>query len=151
MAKKKTEETKPRLINLIVLHCSDSDNPAHDDISVIRKWHTERGWTGPDGVEGTEDDVGYHFFYKKDGTEQIGRDVSQVGAGVKGHNAHAVHLCLSGRLRSEFTRAQFRSLRKRLDQLFKDHNLDWKAVRLHNQLDSNKTCPNFTMMDAVSG
>lgn len=149
MAKKKPVE--PRVINMICLHCSDSDNPNHDDISVIRQWHTERGWTGPDGIEGTEDDVGYHEFIKKDGTVQFGRDISQVGAGVKGHNAHALHICLSGKLRSQFTRDQFRSLRRRLDHHFKTLNLDWKSVRLHNQLDSNKTCPNFTMEDAVSG
>lgn len=140
-----------RKIDLIVLHCSDSDNPRHDNVETIRQWHTERGFTGPDGIEGTEDDIGYHFVITKDGKEHPGRDVSQVGAGVKGHNANSIHICLTGRLRTQFTPEQFKTLRKTLDRLFTDHGLDWKSVRLHNQLDKGKTCPNFTLADAING
>lgn len=148
MAKKKVIE---REIKLIVLHCSDSDNPRHDNIETIRQWHTERGFIGPDGIEGTEDDIGYHFVITKDGKEHEGRPVSEIGAGVKGYNAHSIHICLTGKARLQFTREQFRTLRKRIDKLFVSHSLDWKAVRLHNQLDKNKTCPNFSIEDAVSG
>ena len=102
---------KPRLINLIVLHCSDSDHPHHDNVETIRKWHTERGFTGPDGVEGTEDDIGYHFVITKDGTVHAGRPVEAVGAHVHGHNANSIGICLTGKTRSQFTPAQFRSLR----------------------------------------
>lgn len=146
------EYAKPaRHINLIVLHCSDSDNPNHDNIETIRKWHTERGFTGPDGVEGTEDDVGYHFIITKDGKIHEGRPLSEVGAHVKGHNANSVGICLTGKTPSMFTRSQFRSLRKLLDRLFHDLGLDWKQVKLHNELDSGKTCPNFTRLDAING
>jgi N-acetylmuramoyl-L-alanine amidase len=151
VAKKKTTDIAPRTINLIVLHCSDSDNPAHDNVETIRKWHTERGFTGPDGIPGTEDDIGYHFVITQNGQVHKGRDVEKIGAHCKDHNAHSIGICLTGSHRESFSRAQFASLRKLIDSLLAEHRLDWKAVRLHNQLDSHKTCPNFTMADAVSG
>lgn len=142
---------EPRKINLIVLHCSDSDNPKHDNVKTIREWHTQRGFIGPDGVEGTEDDIGYHFVITKDGKVHEGRPVSAVGAHCKNHNAHSIGICLTGKTYGQFTKAQFKSLRGLLLNLFKHHQLDWKHVRLHNQLDSGKTCPNFKIADAVNG
>ena len=65
-----------REINKIIVHCSDSDVKAHDDISVIKGWYVN---------ERNFNDVGYHFFfYKKDGTVQKGRDLATIGAQAKG-------------------------------------------------------------------
>lgn len=151
MAKKRPTESQNRLINLIVLHCSDSDNPKHDNIETIRQWHTQRGFIGPDGISGTEDDIGYHYVITKDGVVHKGRPDSAVGAHVHNHNENSLGICLTGSLRSQFTHEQFRSLRQLLDKLFKVHGLDWKSVKLHNQLDSNKTCPNYWLVDAING
>ena len=52
-----------RHVSRVFLHCSASDNPKHDKISVIRKWHLDKGWS----------DVGYHYFIRKDGTVEEGR------------------------------------------------------------------------------
>ena len=138
-----------RRIKLIVLHCSDSDNPNHDNPETIRKWHTERGFTGPDGIEGTEDDIGYHFVITQNGKIHKGRPIEKVGAGVKGHNKHSIHICLTGR--HEFSRAQFLSANKLVNSLFKDHGLDWGSVKGHNELDSSKTCPNYKVLDVING
>jgi N-acetylmuramoyl-L-alanine amidase len=146
-----SEAPKHRMINLIVLHCSDSDNIKHDNIETIRHWHTQRGFLGPDGINGTEDDIGYHFVITKNGMVHVGRPIDKQGAHVHNHNEHSVGICLTGKTRSMFTPEQFKALKKLLLQLFVDHKLDWKSVRLHNQLDPNKTCPNFKMEDAVSG
>ena len=67
-----------RNINLIVWHCSDSDSQLHDNIETIKSWHTQRGFTGPDGIKGTEDDIGYHFVITKDGKIHKGRDIDTV-------------------------------------------------------------------------
>lgn len=145
------ELKEPRKINLIVFHCSDSDNPKHDNIETIRQWHTERGFTGPDDIEGTEDDIGYHFVITKNGSVFEGRPVNAVGAHVHGHNQDSIGICLTGKTRSEFTPKQFMAARKLASSLMKEHGLNWKAVKLHNQLDPHKTCPNFKLEEVISG
>lgn len=152
MAKKasvKKPEPITRKIDMIVLHCSDSDNPRHDNIETIRQWHTERGFTGPDGISGNEDDIGYHFVITKDGVVHEGRPLNSIGAHVKGYNEHSIGICLTGKLKSQFTPKQFKAALALIRKLFSDHELDWKAVRLHNQLDKGKTCPNFNLNEVI--
>lgn len=134
-----------RKIKFIVLHCSDSDRLAHDNIATIREWHTLRGFTGPDGVSGTHDDVGYHFFIRRDGTIEEGRKVEDVGAHVQNHNKFSIGVCLSGRTFVDFHGIQFTAARKLVRDLIKRFNLTEQDVKLHRQLDSGKTCPNFTL------
>lgn len=121
-----------RKISKIIVHCSDSDYPKHDDISVIRKWHVdERGWR----------DVGYHFFIKSDGQVQVGRPVEQVGAHVKNHNRDSIGICLHGR--HNFTEKQFNALKSLLFDLIRQFDLTTNDVYGHRDFDSKKTCPNF--------
>lgn len=121
-----------RKINKIIVHCSDSDYSHHDDISVIRDWHVnERGWS----------DVGYHFFIKKDGTVQKGRDLATVGAHVEGHNSDSIGICLGGR--HNFTTKQFYALKVLLYDLTHQFFLTTNDVYGHRDFDKNKTCPNF--------
>lgn len=132
-----------RKINLIVVHCSDSDIKAHDNIETVRSWHTERGFIGPDGVEGTHDDIGYHYFITKNGDVHTGRPEDSVGAHVAGHNSRSIGVCLSGR--KLFTDDQFRSLEKLLKELCKKYSLAKTDILEHNDLDKGKTCPNFDL------
>ena len=121
-----------RKINKIIVHCSDSDVKAHDDISVIKGWHVnERGWS----------DVGYHFFIKKDGAVQKGRELATVGAHVKGHNSDSIGICLAGR--HNFTTAQFDTLKVLLYDLTHQFLLTTNDVYGHRDFDKHKTCPNF--------
>jgi N-acetylmuramoyl-L-alanine amidase len=133
-----------RLIDKIIVHCSDSDNPAHDDISIIRKWHTEKGFTGPDGILGTEDDVGYHAFIKKNGQVQQGRPDYAIGAHCENHNKTSLGVCLSGKDPGKFTQEQWDSLEKYLIEKTSKYELDKCDIYGHEFFDKKgKTCPNF--------
>lgn len=122
-----------RNINLLVLHCSDSDIQSHDNIKTIKEWHIKRGFS----------DVGYHYFIRKDGSIEVGRHIKDIGAHVRGFNKHSIGICISGR--TSFTKEQFKSLRYLIDKLIQKYNLRSYDVLLHNQLDKKKTCPNFTL------
>jgi hypothetical protein len=124
--------SKPRrTIRKVFVHCSDSDRPEHDDVSVIRDWHLARGFTN----------TGYHYFIRKDGMIQIGRPIEKIPAAQAGHNTGSIAICLSGR--TDFTVAQFNSLRT-LSNLILGALPDvtfWG----HHDVDRNKTCPNFNV------
>lgn len=129
-----------RSIDKLILHCSDSDVAAHDDISVIREWHTlpkeegGRGWK----------DVGYHKFIKSDGTVQRGRDDSAIGAHCYGQNRHSLGYCLHGK--TQFTEAQFKAL---AEELRKDLLLYPDAtIHGHNEF-ADKECPRFDVDDFI--
>jgi len=88
-----------RELRRIVIHHSASDNPKHDDIEVIRKWHVdERGWS----------DVGYHYFIKSNGDLQYGRPLWKVGSHCRGANMDSIGICLHGD--KIFSREQYAEL-----------------------------------------
>ena len=118
-----------RRIRRVIIHCSDSDVPSHDDISVIRRWHVEeRGWS----------DVGYHFFIRSTGEIQRGRPIEHQGSHCAGHNADSIGICLHGR--KHFTVDQFASLRRLCKVLLAENN----SLTFHGHCEfSPKSCPNF--------
>jgi N-acetyl-anhydromuramyl-L-alanine amidase AmpD len=138
-----------RKIDLLVIHCSDSDRATHDNVQTIRQWHTERGFTGPDGVLGTQDDIGYHFVITKDGKVHQGRPVSRVGAHVAGHNANSIGICLTGK--NTFSDAQKEALESLCKKLCQDHRLKKTDIVGHRELDGRgKTCPNFDVQQLIA-
>ena len=119
-----------RDIKFIIIHCSDSDLPHHDNINVIKEWHVkERGW----------DDVGYHYFIQKNGYLQIGRPLAVQGAGVFRHNENSVHICLSGK--TGFTFHQGIALMNICMAM--REKFPMAEVKPHNFFNHHKTCPNF--------
>jgi hypothetical protein len=122
------------LTDEIIVHCSDSDISAHDDISVINQWHIEKGFL----------EVGYHFFIKQDGTIQQGRNIYEKGAHCYGENNHAIGVCLSGRY--SFSDEQFESLWTLVAMLRATFPKVILEVSGHYKY-SNKTCPNFSVED----
>ena len=126
-----------RKITKIIVHCSDSDVPTHNDISIIREWYLQRGFK----------DVGYHYFINWDGQVQKGRDESVVGAHCLGHNANSIGICLQGR--HKFTSQQFYQTRILILDLLKKYNLTMKDVYPHNYFEKNKTCPNFDLKNII--
>ena len=101
-----------------------------------RGWHLARGF----------DDVGYHYFIRKNGTLEYGRDLDKIPAAQKGYNRGSIAICLSGR--NDFKEEQFVTLRK----LIKNMNYILKPmlkkdlkIRLHNEVNKRKTCPNFDL------
>ncbi len=124
-----------RIVRRVFIHCSATDNADHDDVSVIRQWHLEKGWK----------DVGYHFFINKDGTIQTGRDIEKTPAAQYGHNQNTIAICLHGLTKSKFAKAQKAALK----ELCNDINLSYKKITFHGhkEVNSNKTCP---VIDYVS-
>ena len=123
-------KTRPiNTVKRIIVHCSASDAPEADNIATIRKWHQLRGW----------DDVGYHFFIRKDGAIEKGRDVKYVGAHAKGHNHDSIGICLSGD--KDFTLDQYIALGALLQVIEIEYG--HMTVHPHNEFNENKTCPNF--------
>jgi N-acetylmuramoyl-L-alanine amidase len=124
-------------ISIIVIHCSDSDRPEHDDISIIKQWHLERGFK----------DVGYHYYIKQNGKIQIGRSIFVTGAHVQGFNSESIGICLGGS--KKFTDSQMRSAAKLIDTLHAAlPSLKPKyGILPHRFLDPKKTCPNFELKE----
>lgn len=123
-----------RTINRIIVHCSDSDVQAHDNIDVIRKWHLERGFS----------DVGYHYYITKHGIIQYGRSLDKIGAHCFNENEDSIGICLGGRL--QFKEDQFKALAKLITSLY--YTIGIMSVHGHYEY-SEKTCPNFNVPDFV--
>ncbi len=138
-AKKDQEAKKGEKIEFLVLHCSASNLPKHDNIATIDRWHKARGWKG----------VGYHYFIQSDGTLEIGRPLNddpiierkEVGAHTLGINRRSIGVCLSGIDATDFTLAQFNTLSKLINDL-QEKGIDFKIAG-HNYFTDKKSCPNF--------
>lgn len=115
-------------LEMIIVHCSDSDNPDHANVATIRQWHLERGFS----------DIGYHYVINDKGIYQ-GRSLDVVGAHCKGFNKNSIGICLTGK--NNFTPSQFMALGVLIENLTGQFGI--KKVYRHCDLDSNKTCPNF--------
>lgn len=102
-----------RLIHTLVVHCSATPPSSAVNAAQITRIHQQRGFST----------IGYHYVILRDGTLERGRDVAQVGAHAKGHNAHSIGVCLTGGLDERgqpapsFTHAQMRSLKALCAQL----------------------------------
>lgn len=126
-----------REINLITLHCSDSDIPEHDNVETIDRWHKQRGWKG----------IGYHWYIDKKGGLWSGRAESEVGAHAAGYNENSIGICLGGR--NSFTEEQFERCASIVASMLDRYNLDIKDVVGHNELNPEKTCPNFPIENVI--
>ncbi len=135
------EFQKPkRAVQKIFIHCSASDNPKHDDISVIRKWHVEQNkWA----------DVGYHYFIKKDGTIQKGRALEKDPAAQYPFNKGTIAICLAGLEKDKFTTEQFNSLKIMAGVLDFKYNGE-VTFHGHCEVTKLKTCPVFDYKKVLS-
>lgn len=116
-----------REVDRVFLHCSASDNPAHDSVAVIDRWHRERGF----------DEIGYHYFIKGDGTIEECRNLEKTPASQKGHNKGTISICVHGL--TKFTQAQLDAVRR----LCLGINAEYK-VTFHGHCEvSAKSCPVF--------
>lgn len=132
-AEKRAMNRDLKLITYIIIHCSDSDLPAHDDVEVIRQWHMAKGYNN----------IGYHFFVKKDGTIQAGRPILDMGAHCTTMNAVSIGICFSGKYR--FTKDQFPSGYSLVETLMNNYHIPKEKVLPHSHFNENKTCPNFDL------
>lgn len=119
-----------RPINKIYIHCSASDNPAHDNIRTIKEWHLARGFKN----------VGYHFFIRKSGKIEAGRPLEQVPAAQEGHNTGSIAICLHGLEKHKFTDEQFDTLNALSDEI----QQVYPNVTFHGHREvAAKACPVF--------
>lgn len=103
-----------RKVNLIVVHCSATRETDSFTVEDLRKLHVDvSGWR----------DIGYHFYYTRDGVEHICRPIEHPGAHVKGHNRTSVGLSyeggldVNGKAKDTRTKAQKISMAERVDSL----------------------------------
>jgi N-acetylmuramoyl-L-alanine amidase len=128
-----------RKILSIIVHQSASNNPNHDDIEVIRDWHVrERGFN----------DVGYHYFIKKDGTIQKGRPDEIPGAHCRGQNINSIGICLSGL--GVKTPEQLEALKGLLKTLCDKHFLSQYDIKPHYDFALTQ-CPGFNLQEWIAG
>jgi len=136
-----------RQIDLIILHCTASDNPDQDNIAAISNLHTSKSdepikWGNYETHGKGWRDIGYHYVITKDFKVHYGRPIHEAGAHCYGYNANSIGIVVSGD--TEFTQGQFETLRLLCHDLILQSGLENKDILLHNELNPNKTCPNFS-------
>ncbi len=120
-----------RSVQRVFIHCSASDNPAHDNVATMRQWHLARGFN----------DVGYHFFIRKDGTLQLGRPLERTPAAQEGNNIATIAICLHGLAKDKFTEKQLSALKQLAKQIKTAYNA---KITFHGHREvSAKSCPVF--------
>ena len=125
-----------RTINSIIIHCTATKPLAHINVNDVRRWHRERGFS----------DIGYHYLILVDGTIEVGRPLSAVGAHCKGHNAHSIGICYVGGLNDKGkpadtrTPAQREAMRSLLTSL--KHRFPDAIIHGHRDF-ATKACPCF--------
>lgn len=128
-----------RKVTKIIVHCSDSDLPQHDNIDVIDSWHRQRGFKK----------IGYHYFISSQGRVFPGRTEQDVGAHCQGFNMESIGVCLSGK--KLFNQLQFDALEKLCEKLCHRYDLNKTDIVPHSELSrEGKTCPNFNLAELLS-
>lgn len=125
-----------RTVNKVYIHCSASDNPKHDDIAVIRRWHMSPSVSDPSKPWA---DVGYHFFIRKDGKIQYGRSLEKTPAAQSGHNKGTIAICCHGLKKELFTSIQLKALQLLCQEIDLAYN---RHITFHGHCEvAAKTCP----------
>jgi N-acetylmuramoyl-L-alanine amidase len=126
-----------RKINRIIIHCSATKSDHDIDVSDVRQWHLDRGWS----------DIGYHYFVDIRGNGFKGRPIEKRGAHVRGHNHDSIGICYAGGIGNDgkpkdtLTDSQRRKIEqyiKAIRAVFGEH----VSVHGHNEY-ANKACPSF--------
>lgn len=81
-----TNSKSKRYIKYIIVHCSATARGKDFGGNDIDDWHKKRGWRG----------IGYHYVVRLDGTVDVGRDESRIGAHVQGYNMRSIGVCYIG-------------------------------------------------------
>lgn len=107
-----------RDINLIVVHCSATREDSQFSPEDLHRLHVEQnGWS----------DIGYHFYYTRDGREHVCRPITRPGAHARGHNKYSVGLSYEGGLNAmgfpadTRTKRQKQAIANRIETLRKEY------------------------------
>lgn len=119
-------------INKIVIHCAATQNgkplctKTQTAAERVDEWHAKRGFKRTEKAlvfNPHLKHIGYHFIIDTDGTVETGRQVSETGAHVKGHNLDSVGICLVGGITIDgknfgrYTERQWQALHRVLREL----------------------------------
>jgi hypothetical protein len=131
---------------MVVLHSSATDNPLQASFEAVKDLHVSSKskyfkWGNYDTYGKGFSDIGYQYYIERNGTVIKGRAEEMAGAHCLGYNSISIGICLSGN--TSFTSEQFKSLNNLLEDIKKRHNIDDIDILHHNELNINKTCPNF--------
>ncbi|KAA6336270.1 hypothetical protein EZS27_015557 [termite gut metagenome] len=140
-----------RDIRTIVLHCSATKAGQRVTVADIDSWHKERGFKK----------IGYHYVVYENGEILTGRDISEIGAHVEGHNRESIGICYIGGLdavtgkpadtRTESQKSSLLSLLGMLKKLFpqavicghRDFSKDTNGNGVIDPYERMKECPCF--------
>lgn len=127
--------------DFFTVHASATYPSMDIDIEWIKDIHVnQNGWN----------DVGYHYFIKRDGTHQKGRPDHIQGAHVLNHNNRNIGICMAGGLKEgtqepedNFTDAQYHTLTILLYKLHKQYPR--AEIMGHNEFSGHESrgCPCF--------
>ena len=126
----------------IVIHCSATKNIQDITIEDIDRWHKERGFSK----------VGYHFYVRKSGDIEVGRNIDQVGAHAKGYNSISIGICYEGGLNPEGKATDTRTWKQKraIKKLIRKARRHYGPIRVYGHRDLpnvNKECPCFNASD----
>lgn len=136
-----------RDITHLVIHCSATPEGRSHTAADIGRWHKDRGFHR----------IGYHYVIRLDGTVEKGREETEVGAHVAGHNSKTIGICYVGGVdkvklqpKDTRTREQKAALLKLLKELRRRYP---KAVILgHRDFPKvAKACPSFPAKAEYAG
>jgi N-acetylmuramoyl-L-alanine amidase len=127
-----------REINMLVIHCSATEEGRDFRAKDIDKWHKQQGWN----------EIGYHFVIDLDGKIEIGREISKIGSHCKGYNSDSIGICYVGGLRNgaaadtrtEKQKSAMEMLVRLLCCMFQ---IDKENIYAHHDLNIMKDCPCF--------
>jgi N-acetyl-anhydromuramyl-L-alanine amidase AmpD len=70
--------------------------------------------------------------------------LERIPAAQRGYNSGSIAICLSGR--KDFQKIQFKNLKRLIKDIEKAQRKKLK-IRLHNEVNKDKTCPNFGLKE----
>lgn len=129
-----------RKIDKIIVHCSATIEGGNFKTEAIRRWHLNKGWK----------DIGYHYVIELDGSINVGRPESVVGAHVKGKNKGSIGICYVGGLNQDkqpkdtLRGVQLGGMEKLLRDLLERYPN--ATLHGHNEF-SKKACPSFDVQE----
>tara|TARA_R110000744_G_scaffold151448_1_gene264899 strand:+ start:265 stop:669 length:405 start_codon:yes stop_codon:yes gene_type:complete len=128
-----------RRIKKVIIHCSATPEGRDVKTDTIRQWHLDKGWS----------DIGYHYVIELDGSVNMGRDVSIVGAHTRGENKGSIGICYVGGMNMTMTKPEDTRTdeqKEALRCLITDLKGRFKNLTVHAHYDfSAKACPSFNV------
>lgn len=144
-----------RPISELIWHCTATPEGREHTATEVDSWHRERGFKRSKPVGNLNlTSIGYHKLVHLDGSVSIGRDESEIGAHVAGHNTGTIGYVYVGgcdkamKPKDTRTTAQKATMLRLTKEAIAKYKL--KKVTGHNQY-AAKACPSFDVRKDTLG